>query len=172
MACTFSASSPVAVLGQSYYPSSASRASDIAETMANCLDYVLALIAGVGQAVAGAFRAQSKSVPEGARETVDRANTGRSMVGLVRTVMAVESLVTLKWFFRLEDAGIIASEGAAVDSAVSLTIRHPLAIAGSLSVIAARVLSFVQNFHALSIANLGRHAQRLGHAVTDRKSVV
>jgi len=142
-------------LNDRYYTSPLSRVFDASSTVAECMDAVLCVIASVGHAVSSAFRGLGKDSPAGSSQIADKANTGRSMISLVRTFQSIEALFTLKWLFKRDETGAATGK-----------LRHPLTVATLLSLIAGRILGFVNNLHNMAAYNLGKHAKHIGHAIT------
>ncbi len=142
-------------LNASYYKTPASRIFDASSTVAECMDAILCVIASVGYAVSSAFRRLGKDAPSGSTEIPDKANAGRSMISFVRAFQSMEALLTLKWLLQRRANGEATGE-----------LHHPLTVATMLSLIAGRILGFVNSLHNMAAYNLGKHAKNLGHAMT------
>lgn len=148
------------LIEKKYLTKNSSRLFDIGNAVAECIDYLLCTIASVGHLVSSVFKAKGQKAPEAASEIENKANTGRMMVGALRTFQSLETLITLKWLFKRDSQGKLIKEKGAPQK------RHPLSIATMLSLIAGRILGFITTLHNLLVYNLGKHAKQISHAVT------
>ncbi|MCH9610999.1 MAG: hypothetical protein S4CHLAM81_03110 [Chlamydiales bacterium] len=146
-----------------YYQSETSRMFDVGGTISECIDYMLCIIASVGTVVSSSFRAAGKEAPKGSEEVTGKTNSARMMVGALRSFQAFETIVTFKWLFtRDPSTGRLEK-----DEKGKPKMHSPLTVATILSLMAGRVLGFVNTLHNLKVVDLGKkHAPRISNATT------
>ncbi|MCP5468926.1 MAG: hypothetical protein H7A36_00265 [Chlamydiales bacterium] len=144
-----------------HYVGNVSRGLDFFTRAGEWADYALATIAAIGQIVANAFRLRGKDIPDGAEKVQDGANQGRVWISLLRAVHGLHALVTLKWLFSRSEDGSIKR-----DSDDKPVYNDGLLLTTTLSLRVGQVLGFVKRLHDFKVADLGKHASRMGHALT------